>query len=127
MTEFEISIDPSRKLLIVTFRGHWTVATTDSYAAARKVALADMAARGCQSGDLLILLDRREQGPQGQDVVARLQDIAAENNRHARRIAVLVSSALHKRQIDRINSDGQAHLFDSEPEALAWLMGATDR
>ncbi len=118
---FRIVADPARKLLRIALLGHWDVAAVSRYKAALGNALATMRAAGCARGSVSALVDIRAAGPQSQDVVAAWShelDTAAFS---PRRLATLVTSALLKRQVDRIAIPNQ-RLFDNEDEAMAWLM-----
>ena len=71
---------------------------------------------------LRILIDRRDQPAQSQDVVNALQEFALKNSVKVRKSAVLVASALLKMQSNRINQTGKAQIFADEKEALDWLL-----
>jgi hypothetical protein len=113
--------EPARKLLRIKFHGHWDLDTVDEYIMAREMAFSAMAAEGCPVRELLVLIDCSEQSAQSQDVVTKLQSMAMENKQRPRRFAVVVTSALYRRQLGRIAVPGVAEVFTSPEEALDWL------
>ena len=117
---FEITIDRVAHLMRITFGGNWTVETVDQLRQATRKEVARLVAGGCRAKDLLILMDRRNQGPHSQEVVEALKLLSAENSGKAKRVALLMSSALATMQAKRINA-GTTRVFTSEAEALEWL------
>lgn len=117
---FRIAIDPSEHLLRITLRGHWDLTAVTRYRAALADAVASMRAAGCAPGSIAALVDAREGGPQSQEVVAAWREQLATTVFVPRRLATIVSSALLKRQVDRIGVANQK-LFDNEADAVAWL------
>ncbi len=118
---FTISIDPARNLVRVVMRGHWTLGTIDAYEQALMVAGAAMRDAGVRREDFLALVDARDGGPQSQEVVTQYRERLGRKEMLPRRLATLVSSALLKRQVDRIAIPNQ-RLFTDEAEAIAWLL-----
>ena len=118
---FTITTDPARNLIRVVMRGYWTLGTIDAYEQALVAAGIAMRAAGCRREDFLALVDARDGGPQSQDVVSQYRDRLGREERLPRRLATLVSSALLKRQVDRIAIPNQ-RMFTDEAEALAWLL-----
>lgn len=117
---FSIAVDPAGHLLRITLRGHWDVATVTRYRAALADAVASMRAAGCAPGSIAALVDARDSGAQSQEVVAAWRDQLATTAFVPRQLATIVSSALLKRQVDRIGIANQ-RLFDDEADAIAWL------
>ena len=122
---FEITTDPARCLLRVTMRGLWDVHTVEAYRRAALAAATNLIASGCDSGTILALVDAREAGAQQQDVVTAYRERMAGDDLAPRRLATIVSSALLKRQVERIAVPNQ-RLFTDEAEALAWLLDPAD-
>ena len=118
---FEIAIDPERRLLRVTMRGLWDLDTIEDYRRAALAAASSMIASGCSSGAILALVDVRDGGAQQQDVVVAFRERMGGGDLAPRRLATLVTSALLKRQVERIAVPNQ-RLFTDESEAMAWLL-----
>ncbi|WP_374942064.1 hypothetical protein [Sphingomonas sp.] len=119
--KFEITPDPAASLLRITMRGHWDLATVTLYREALVRAVAAMRAAGCKPGTVCALVDARDGGAQSQEVVASFRDNLRGGDLAPRRLATLVSSALFRRQIERIAIPNQ-RLFTDEHDALAWLL-----
>ena len=112
---FHIAIEPSKRLMRITLQGHWTVETVEAYRQAVIEAGTKMMKSGCPVDEILALVDARAGGPQSQEVVAAWRDrIEAHGLAAPRRLASLVSSALLKRQVERIAVPNQ-RLFTDEP------------
>ncbi|MEG3143124.1 hypothetical protein U1839_00535 [Sphingomonas sp. RT2P30] len=122
--QFEIIKESEHGLLRIVMRGHWDVAMVSQYKAALVEAVNAMIAAGCESGSLVALVDAREQGAQSQDVIADYKERLGGGDLAPRRLATLVSSALFKRQVERI-AIGNQRLFTDEAEAIAWLLSGT--
>lgn len=108
-------------LLRITFTGQWTLETVDRYRVARVEAFRSAAAAGVPGSDLLLLVDRVSQPVQTQAVVDELGKVVADNQLLARKTAVVVTSALHARQIRRTGTSDSLRVFADEAEARAWL------
>ena len=121
MEPFTITPVPADKMLRITLRGHWTVDTVDRYRTAMITAARALIAADCPREDIIALVDTREQGAQSQDVVARFKQMLGGDGFAPRRLATLVTSALFRRQVERIGVANQ-RLFTDEAEALAWLL-----
>ena len=118
---FTITTDPARNLLHIVMRGHWPLDAISAYKRALIEAWATLHAAGCRRDKLVALVDAREGGPQSQDVVAQFRERMGREEFLPRRLATVVTSALLKRQVDRIGLPNQ-RLFTDEDEALAWLL-----
>ncbi|MGY2736978.1 hypothetical protein [Sphingomonas sp. UYP23] len=118
---FDIAIDAGRNLLHVTMRGHWTAETVDCYEQAVVAAVTEMLSAGCRHGNLLALVDARDLSAQSQDVIAEFKASMHREEMLPRRLATVLSSALFKRQVERIAIPNQ-RLFVEESEALRWLL-----
>ena len=121
--KFEIVIEPQRGLLRITMRGHWDIETVRSYKAAVLAAVGKMRTAGCTPGELVALVDIRDAGAQSQEVIAAYKDDLQGPDLVPRRLATLVTSALFKRQVERIAIPNQ-RLFTDEVEALNWLLSS---
>lgn len=118
---FRFELDHEQKLLRITFEGLWTVEAAERYRQARATALESAVSRGISSRDLVILVDRRSQSAQAQDVAATIARVIANNKAIARKTAILVSSAMLRHQVDRTAPGENVRSFKDETEALAWL------
>lgn len=119
--EFTITPIVADKLIRVVIRGHWTVETVGRYKTALIAVLRSMSAAGCRPDELVALVDARDLGAQSQNAVALFQSELGGNAFAPCRLATLVTSALFRRQVERITAANQ-RLFTDEAEALAWLM-----
>lgn len=119
---FDIIADPQHGLLRITMRGHWDVETVRRYKDAIGRAAAGLYDAGNAPGSLVALVDVRGGGAQSQEVIAYYQEeLGGPYGPAPRRLATLVSSALFKRQVERIAIANQ-RLFTDEKEALDWLL-----
>ena len=116
---FHIEVDTARKLITVTCAGLWDTATVGDVERGMQDAVDRLSGQGCGRHDLLVLIDRRLQGAQTQDVVAALQRVAHDNADKALRTAILVTGMLNKLQSDRIAVG--LGIFTDESDALHWL------
>ena len=123
--KFRIIADPKRHLLRIALMGHWEVADVLRYKVALGEAVQRMRTQGCPPGSIAAMVDTREGGVQSQDVVAAWQKELGSATPAPRRLATIVSSALLKRQVDRIAIANQ-RLFDNEGEAMVWLLSSED-
>lgn len=119
---FTILTDPGRKLIRITMRGFWDTAAITAYDTEIRTAAARMMAAGCRRDEMLALVDTRDLNAQAQDQVAAYKEQFSAHDRQPRRLATIVSSALLKRQIERIALPNQ-RIFEDEDEALHWLLG----
>lgn len=114
---FSFDLDRRRDLLTIKFVGFWTLDTVSKYEEARRLEIRE---GGVPSSRLRILVDRRGQSAQAQNVVNEMARIISDNSSIAQKTAVLFDSALHRRQSDRINPLS-VRTFDNELDAVAWL------
>lgn len=118
---FEITFDPSRRLLRLELSGFWSVETVDAFDRARREV--ETATR-LQSGDHVCLVDVRRHAVQSQPVTARAQVVIQESPIQPRKIALLVASALARAQLSRIVVHPATKVFDNEGDAEAWLFAS---
>ena len=118
---FTITVDAERRLFRIVMRGLWTVDTVDRYHHALDKSVGDLLASGIPHGDMVALVDARELTAQTQDAVNSFRERFSDNRLAPRRLATLVSSALFKRQAERIGVANQ-RMFTDEAEALAWVL-----
>ena len=118
---FGITSDRAAKLMRITYNGNWTVETVEQLRQETRNEVVRLAAAGCLPHELLILIDRRNQGPLSQEVVEATRTLSTENSGRAKRVALIVSGVLNKMQIKRINVAGTTQVFEDEDAALEWL------
>ena len=119
--KFDIETRVDARLLRITLRGHWDLETVSAYRQALSQAVAQLYVSGCPRGSIVALVDAREAAAQAQDVVAFYKEHLGSSDLAPRRLATLLSSALFKRQVERIAISNQ-QLFTDEEEAMRWLM-----
>lgn len=122
---FTIATDVERKFVRVTMRGLWTDAIVEAYDKAISATADRMAAAGCPRHELLALVDARAAGAQTGGLITAYRERFGVPTRQPRRLATLVSSALLKRQVERIAIPNQ-RIFDDEADAMAWLISPGD-
>ena len=115
------TIEPYAKtgFLRLTLTGHWNVDIATRFAADVDTTLRQMLEQGVKHGELLTLIDMRRKHILPQNVAAEFAKMVRPGS-PSRRIAMLVSGALHRLQAQRL-SDARRKSFDDEAEALAWL------
>lgn len=118
---FELHCDHSRAVLRATLRDHWPVEEVARFERAIRDALSHLNRRSGSPARYALLIDARLHGVQSRDVVERLQAVSAAIMGEVACIAVIVTSALHKRQADRINPDSLHRVFDREDNATEWI------
>lgn len=119
--KFRIVAEPEHCLLRVTMREQWTAETVRAYKAALLPVIDTLITSGCPRGGMVALVDARTGGAHSQEVITEYQRQLGGGDLAPRRLATLVSSALFKRQVERIAIPNQ-RLFTDEEEALAWLL-----
>jgi len=122
MTEptYEIEPDAANEFLRLTLTGDWNVDITARFAADVAAALQTMIAHGARPGHFRTLIDMRRKNLLPQNVAAEFAKMVRPDS-PSKRIAMLVSGAIHRIQAKRIADDRRA-VFDREEDALVWLM-----
>lgn len=119
---FTVHIEAATGVLVARAQSFWKVETLHEFTASIMASIEVMKRQG---RPVLLLIDAREHGVQSQEVVIGLQRWAHSDAVKAVRTAVIVPSALYRRQARRISSPGNHELFSDEVEARAWLGGGT--
>ena len=114
---FAIYHDTKARMLRITLNGHWDEATTAAFESEMRRWI-NILKVGCSAN---LLIDARQHGVQSQQTVRALQALAQHGAQAFRRTAVLVDSALHLLQAQRIQPTDHHRIFGNESEALAWL------
>ena len=73
-----------------------------------------------------LLIETTGGGPQGQDVLTAFNRVVTESPVKARRIVIISASALLRMQIRRVLVSDKLQVFETIPEAEAWLADAPD-
>lgn len=120
---FTIETDAGRRLIRITMRGFWDEATVAAYDKELKIAGAKLVAEaGCARSDLFALTDARDLSAQSQEMLLNYKGRFDAPERQPKRGATIVSSALLKRQAERIAGPNQ-RIFEDERAAMDWLFG----
>ena len=123
---FEITAHNERCLLRIAMSGHWDQGTVTRYKKRVIYIVGKMLSAGCPSGRFLALVDTRKLTAQSQEVIAMYRVEFEGSHLNPRRLATIVSSALVKRQVERIALPNQK-LFENESDALGWLLSPDGR
>ncbi len=119
---FTIDTDPAREFLHLTLTGDWDQPTAERFAAAVPKAIHGMIAAGARPGHFLTLLDMSRKNILPQNVAAEFAKMIRPDS-PSKRIAMVVSGAVHRIQAKRIGKDGSRRCFDTEAQARDWLFG----
>ena len=115
-----IETDPGRSFLHLTMAGDWDVPTADRFAVEVARAIGTMVAAGARPGHFLTLIDRSDKNIVPQAVAARFARMIRPDS-PSKRIAMIVSGAMHRIQAKRIGNDPRIRCFDTGPAAREWL------
>jgi hypothetical protein len=116
---YTIDADAKGEFLKLTLKGDWNAAITERFAADVALTLRRMLVTGTRQGHLRTLIDMREKNVVPQNVAAEFARMVRPDS-PSKKIAMLVSGALHRMQAKRLG-DARHALFDTEEAALAWL------
>lgn len=115
---FVLERDARQRIIVATVRGFWSPAIADEYVEAMGILMA----QDRQSyGRAKALIDRRSSVVQTSETVERLRLGATRICQPADRMAIVVESALLKKQIRRSYDPGTVNLFLSMENAREWL------
>jgi len=117
--EHAISVDSRRLLVTLRLAGFLTPGDVQRIAAEEQAAVRTL---GVPSGTHNFLIDARALDIQAADVVALVQHMTDVVPLKPRRLAIVARSGLSKIQSRRMIGDRQIGLFDTEDEALAYLL-----
>lgn len=116
---YHILPDVKGAFLRIEMAGNWNADIVARFSAEVTQTLRDMLANGLTHGELRALIDMREKHVLPQNVAAEFAKLVRPDS-PSKRIAVLVSGAIHRLQAKRIG-DARQGIFADEPAALAWL------
>ncbi|KQU61730.1 hypothetical protein ASG67_00620 [Sphingomonas sp. Leaf339] len=115
-----IEPDAANEFLRLTLTGDWDVAISQRFAADVARTLREMIGQGARPGHLRTLIDMRRKSLLPQNAAAEFAKMVRPDS-PSKRIAMLVSGAIHRLQARRMS--GERHqVFGSEEAAMAWLM-----
>lgn len=121
MEPYDISVDPSRRMLSMTMRGFWDMTTFEAFAKAFSQALRQLHRMG---GCELALVDGSEFSVQSRDVLMRFGEVMRENEPYlAKRTASIVATELNRLQATRVGEVLNRRDFSNRADAEAWLFG----
>jgi hypothetical protein len=116
---YTIEAEPAHDLVRMTLTGFFDIETIRAFGAARHPVIARL---GCARNQHIVLLDISGCSLQSQEAVATFQQVLGEGDVRSRKLAVVTGSSLAWMQARRIlNRDGLA-CFETEPEAMQWLL-----
>lgn len=115
-----ISVDATRLLVTLRLAGFLAPEDVARIAAEEQAAVRSL---GVPSGVHNFLIDARALDAQPADVVAMVQHTTDTVPLKPRRLAIVARYGLNKIQVRRTIGDRQIGLFESEDEALAYLLG----
>ena len=116
---FTIDVDRSRGLISAAAYDFWTLETLRLFQARVEAEQEAIRRSGLRP---LFLIDVRRHGVQSKEVVEGLQKFASTSSCRATKTAVVVESALNRRQVTRIGAVPDHATFRDEHEALDWLL-----
>jgi hypothetical protein len=117
--QHSISVDPARLLVILRLAGFMTADDVQRIAAEEQAAVRTL---GVPSGTHSFLIDARALDAQTAGVVAFVQHTTDTVPLKPRRLAIVARFGLNRLQARRMIGDREIGLFDSEDEALAYLL-----
>jgi hypothetical protein len=115
-----ISVDPARSLVILRLAGFLTPDDVQRIATEEQAAVQSL---GVPSGTHNFLIDARALDTQAGEIVDLVQHMTDSVPLKPRRLAIIARYGLNKIQARRMIGDREIGLFDSEDEALAYLLG----
>ena len=118
--QYAILVDPARLLVTLRLAGFLTRDDVQRITAEEQTAVQSL---GVPSGGHNFLIDARALDAQPGDVVAMVQQTTDTVPLKPRRLAIVARYGLNKIQARRMIGDREIGLFDTEDEALAYLLG----
>jgi hypothetical protein len=115
-----ISVDPTRTLVILRLAGFMTLEDVQRIVTEEQAAVRSL---GVPSGVHNFLIDARALETQASEIVEFVQHTTDTVPLKPRRLAIIARYGLNKIQARRMIGDREIGLFDSEDEALAYLLG----
>jgi hypothetical protein len=122
---YKITLDVENDLVELELEGFWTESEFEIFIAEQHAALKKLR---CQIGKHLLLCDLTKLNVVAQDVAAQVTtDLNSQGPRDAEWLAIVISSALLKLQMQRLLTRSNAQIFDDVEAAREWLMSSSGR
>jgi hypothetical protein len=119
---YKITVDIENNLVELELEGFWTESEFETFIAEQHTALNKL---HCRVGRHLLLCDLTSLNVVAQDVAARVTtDLNSQGPRDAEWIAIVISSALLKLQMQRLLTRSNAQIFDDVAKAREWLLAS---
>ncbi len=116
---YSIEPDAANEFLRLTLTGDWDVAIAQRFGADVTRTLRKMIGQGVRPGHLRTLIDMRRKNLLPQNAAAEFAKMVRPDS-PSKRIAMLVSGAVHRLQAKRMSGD-RHQIFELEEAAMAWL------
>lgn len=117
--KYTIEAEPAHDLVRMTLTGFFDIETIEAFGAARYPVIARL---GCARNQHIVLLDISGCSLQSQEAVAAFQQVLGEGDIRSRKLAVVTGSSLAWMQARRILNRDELACFETEPEAMRWLL-----
>jgi hypothetical protein len=120
---YNITVEPEIDLVTIELEGFWSEEKFKTFIAEQHESLALLK---CRPGNHLLLCDLTKFNVVAQDVAPRIAiDLNSQGPRDAEWIAIAVSSALLKLQMQRLLTRTNAQIFDDVRSAREWLVSSS--
>lgn len=116
---YTIEAEPAHDLIRMTLTGFFDIETIRAFGAARYPVIARL---GCARNQHITLCDIAGCSLQSQESVAAFQQVLGEGDIRSRKLAMVTGSSLAWMQARRILNRDELACFDTEPEAMQWLL-----
>lgn len=117
---YSLEIQPARNFVKVSITGFWDPDSIEHFS--REIESAIRAVRLVSHGPILLLSDGSVGPIQHRDTIVEMQKLAERFRSDIKRLAFLVErGALHKMQVQRVDSSTNRRVFDDRDAAMAWL------
>lgn len=121
---YKIKVDTELNLVTIELEGFWTESDFEKFIADQHAALSKLK---CRIGKHRLLCDLNKLNVVAQDVARRVTtELNSQGPRDAEWLAISVSSALLKLQIQRLLTRSNARIFDDVVGAQEWLLSSSD-
>ncbi|MBJ6122250.1 hypothetical protein [Sphingomonas mollis] len=117
---YVIEPDAANEFLRLTLTGDWDVVIAQRFTTDVTRTLREMIGQGARPGHLRTLIDMRRKNLLPQNAAAEFAKMVRPDS-PSKRIAMLVSGAIHRLQAKRMSSEWH-RIFESEEAAMTWLM-----
>jgi hypothetical protein len=122
---YKITLNIENDLVELELEGFWTESDFQKFIAEQHTALNKLR---CQIGKHLLLCDLTKLNVVAQDVAARVAtELNSQGPRDAEWLAIVISSALLKLQMQRLLTRSNAQIFDDVTAARQWLLSSSGR